>query len=147
MGMPHSGSTSNWALYHYVEKDDVDAQTWARDCALLFYCRYHDDILAVCQTERGADKFISRFASRSNDLWKISCDAKSETSVDFLDMTVLISGDRLMWKPFIKPTARRLCLHPSSNHCWSIHRSWPLGEIRRMASRSALLEHFQEFRK
>ena len=57
-------------------------------------------------------------------------------SVDMLDITVFIDGDRFGWKPFVKPTARHIPLSHHSHHAPFVHKSWPVGGIRRMYKNS-----------
>ncbi len=47
-----------------------------------------------------------------------------------------LGGGFLSYRPYIKPTARHVPLSHHSLHSWSVHRSWPVSEIRRMHSLS-----------
>ena len=50
---------------------------------------------------------------------------------------------RLAWKPFVQESARHVPLSQTSCHAPSVHRSWPVGEIRRMHARSLVPRHFK----
>ncbi len=52
----------------------------------------------------------------------------------------------LAFRPFAKGTARHLPLHHSSLHPKSVHKSWPLSEVRRMYSRSQFWCDFKVYR-
>ena len=48
----------------------------------------------------------------------------------------------IRYAPHIKPTSRHIPLTPDSCHSRLCHRSWPLGEMGRMYSRSFSVRHF-----
>ncbi len=64
-----------------------------------------------------------------------------------LDMYVFKWFHRLAWKPYVKASARHIPLSATSCHSPSCHRSWPVGKIRRMHSRSCIPRHFQSARQ
>ena len=109
-----------------------------------------DDVLAVCTTELKALSFFDRFAAASSPHFRLERE-KVASTVQFLDLEVFMIRQgfrpRLSFRPFIKPSAKHIPLGSDSFHPRSIHRSWPLSEVKRMHARSDSLLDFRKFRE
>ena len=60
----------------------------------------------------------------------------------WLDVQLRWTGCCLEYKPYVKETSQKRRLCSTSAHPFSCHRSWPLGEIRRLSNRSSNLAVF-----
>lgn len=149
MGMPHSPNVCNLTFWAAVEAPVLDGN-WD-ELGLLLYVRYHDDILAIFKSPWVARAFIEKLRRKASPAYVIEVDCASLTRVEMLDIEVYKTCDksgiwRLEYRPYVKPTACHIPLHASSVHACSIHRAWPLAEIKRMSSRSILDSDFQHHR-
>ena len=136
MGMPHSPNACNLAFYKLVESTVVGDQRLRSTLGLSTYARYHDDVFFIAGSPSQADLAIDTLKKQAEGMYSISVEAVSTKEAQMLDILVFKEGSRLLFRPYIKPTAVHVPLHESSCHPASVHRSWPLSEIRRLKKRS-----------
>ena len=157
MGCRHSGSLSDWAFYILAGRQLVFNGASA-DIGLLFYRRFRDDILAMCDSYVSSLAFLDRLTCAASSSWTIEKERLAGRGVPMLDIFieksfheafVNSSGNKccpVRWKPYRKDTARHLPLHPASCHSNSVHRSWPQGEALRLWRNSCLHADFVKAR-
>jgi hypothetical protein len=135
MGLILSAAISNAAFYDKAERWATSAEVKSR-YHIHLYIRYQDDILIVLSgsmVERL--NFMKEFRVRSS-FFQIKIDSVSSDEVNMLDMRVFF-GDRHRCLGFLdyhvveKPTSIAKSLKPTSQHPWSVHRSWPQGLLNR----------------
>ena len=138
---------SDWALYRCMEKNLVQCSA-APSFQISKYLRYRDDVLCFAEDESDANIFINRLQSAAGGVWELELDVMSWFCVPMLDVLLLKKDDAgvttIGYKPYVKPTARHVPLHPDSTHEPSIHRSWPLGEVSRFYKTSSSRKYFDE---
>ena len=89
---------------------------------------------------------------RASACYVVERDEFSMVGAAFLDAYVFKPDNfqfhgKLGWRPHIKPTARHVPLHVSSNHPMSVHEGWPIAEIRRMHRLSCTRQLFHMYRQ
>ena len=136
MGMPHSPNACNLAFYKLVESRVVGDQVSRNTLGVSSYARYHDDVLFVAGSPSQAELAIETLKKQAKGMYSISVEAVSTTEAQMLDILIFECGSRLLYRPYIKPTAVHVPLHETSCHPASVHKSWPLSEIRRLKKRS-----------
>ena len=133
-GQRHSGSVSDFAFHELAEADLVE-QSSISEFKVYRYVRYRDDIMYVADSWEAADKFLEHLARRAASCWELVLESASAFFVPMLDVCLFKErcgeSSEICWKPWRKPTARHLPLHHSSEHLWSTHKAWPVGECRR----------------
>lgn len=142
MGMPHSPNVCNLTFYYTVEFPLVGTEPLRRRHGILLYKRYHDDIIFVADSPKSARDFTSVLIRAALPHYILEVDEASLESVPMLDIQVFkTQNGRLLYRPFVKETARHIPLHSSSDHPTSVHHSWPVAEVARMWRRSVRPEH------
>ncbi len=119
---------------------------------VLCYLRFRDDIFVVARNREAANKALTVLQGRASKCWKVELQEVSSHSASMLDCRVfkglgVVSCGRDDYSPYIKPTARHVPLDQSSAHTQCVHRSWPIGEIARMYSRSSRPAIFEYLRR
>lgn len=149
MGTKHSGALSNLAFSGEVELPFFGSLA-SRGLAVLAYCRFFDDILMILPDEGVFDDIIALFKSKARPHFTIEVDAVSNHAVPMLDMLVrkrLYGQDcKIVWRPYVKPTALHLPLHHESLHIPATHVSWPIAEMRRLHQLSTFSHEFEHAR-
>ena len=122
--------------------------------------RFRDDLLVLLEDICFSVPFRSALCALAGVYCVVGLNTCSLVGVPFLDLFVFKSnpdGSSLIrWRPFAKPSARRIPLSNDSYHAESVHRSWPVAEMMRMSRRSCdektarhwqllKLNRFQEF--
>jgi len=132
MGVPPAPSWAN--LYEALDENEF-LPTW--QTRLLLYKRYLDDIIGVWEPN-SADESTdaaewTAFKERVNSIdgltWEFT---ERVTTVDFMDMTVSIAGDRLRTTLFEKNLALYLYIPPNSAHPPGILTGHVYGEVLRI---------------
>ena len=110
----------------------------------LIWLRFIDDIFAIWTDgiETLTD-FTAWLNSRHPNI-KFTC-SHSDTSVSFLDTTVLLKDGQLETELFIKPTSSLSYLHRLSSHPSHVFQSLPYGEFLRVRRNCSNLESFDRF--
>jgi hypothetical protein len=148
MGARHSGSLANLAFCAKVELPFFRALK-CRGFSISAYARFFDDILLVIPDSR-TEQVIELFKSFAKPQFTIEPDAISQVSVPMLDMLVrkVRCGDRckIVWRPYVKPSAKHLPLHHDSLHAPATHISWPMAEMRRLSKLSFFSHDFENAR-
>ena len=93
---------------------------WESSCLASFqvrpklWKRFQDDIIGVWSVD---ENFLLDFHKHANNLHQnIHSTLSYGASVNFLDMTIYKLGNRLLYKPYFKPTDSHLLLPPHSHH-------------------------------
>lgn len=108
------------------------------------YYRYIDDIFGVWNHSLFEFyTFINYFNSFYTDI-KVKAYIHN-TSVDFLDLTIFKSGNKLLYKTFIKPTNNLTCLPKTSFHPSHTFKGIVKGTIIRLAKRNYFYSDFEIF--
>ena len=91
--------------------------------------------------------FFGGVQRATQGIWKVGIDGIGN-EVQTLDLTVYVHHDydcnSLRWRPYAKPTGQRIPLQPQSAHSPTVHRSWPLAELARIANNSVKEREFKE---
>lgn len=94
------------------------------------WCRYIDDLFVVWKgSVASAQGFVKKLQGNNLNLKLTS--TISDKCVNFLDLTVYVSNEKLETKLFRKPTDGNTLLHASSFHPVSLIKSIPYGECLR----------------
>ena len=110
----------------------------------LIWLRFIDDIFAIWTDGiETLNDFTALLNSRHPNI-KFTC-SHSETSVSFLDTTVLLKDGQLETELFIKPTSSLSYLHRLSSHPSQVFQSLPYGEFLRVRRNCSNLESFDRF--
>ena len=128
MGLKHSGHCANLAFYAAVEKAFVHRLTAH---GITSYIRYHDDIFVVFESRQAMLNFLTPLV-RNSGYFTILCSCISQTSLEFLDLTVTTCDGHLKVQPTLNKIPSPLC--PTSCHHASIHKSWPPAVASRVCS-------------
>ena len=146
MGMAHSSAVSTINFWIRVEKSLCSRSS---NLGIQLYLRYHDDILIATENPSAGKAVINMIKDSAAPMYRISVDEVSMQGVPMLDIYVFKNrgSSRLHWQPYIKPTARHVPLSDLSVHNSTIHKSWPVSEIRRMHKLSELESTFKEFKR
>lgn len=136
MGQRHSGALSDMAVAQLAEIGIVDDSQVRNALGIQAYVRYRDDILIVLEKPKAWKQVESLLASRISTCWKIEVEMASMVGVPFLDVYVSKRCDRLIWRPYTKPTARHLALSSTSFHPPAVHKCWPINEMQRLWNNS-----------
>jgi hypothetical protein len=133
MGLKHSGSLADAVLAKFVEESLLVSCP-----GIQGFLRFRDDVFAAIENPAAARIFIDKFRSLSAEFCEIKLEHTSLVSVKFLDMEIYKGPNgSLLHRPYIKPTARHIPLSSDSVHPLSVHRSWPVAEVRRMRRRAS----------
>ena len=152
MGMDHSPFLSSINFYQRVEKSLINnSRCMHSSDSIQFYCRYHDDIFMACKSTSDTKTVLAEFADLAVGNYRLEVEAVSNNGVQMLDIFIfkkssIVSTRRLSYSPFVKPTSRHIPLGQSSAHAPFVHRSWPIGEMRRLHSLSQDAETFELFK-
>ena len=115
----------------------------------MAYIRYRDDMLIIADEDpnpsspnRNYNKFIEQLINKAKRIYQIEAEGKFYSEVPFLDFTIKVPSDystnpRLEFELFVKPSAQKRPLSTQSAHSPSVHRSWPKGQVTRIAKRSS----------
>ena len=110
----------------------------------LIWLRFIDDIFAIWTHGPEALQDFTIWLNARHTNIKFTC-SHSETSVTFLDTTVLLKDDHLETELFIKPTSSLSYLHRNSSHPPHVFTSLPFGEFLRVKRNCSTLESFDHF--
>ena len=110
----------------------------------LIWLRFIDDIFAIWTHGPEALQDFTTWLNARHTNIKFTC-SHSETSVTFLDTTVLLKDDHLETELFIKPTSSLSYLHRNSSHPTHVFSSLPYGEFLRVRRNCSTLESFDHF--
>lgn len=147
MGARHSPHVSKFAFDQTVEKILL--------CSLKFYgvlryIRDVDDVLVVAASPTRARALVRHFMTCCGQEYTLDLDDLSHVKVNFLDVTIrrVIHAicTCLGHRPYVKPIARHLPLHCCSMHPMTVHRFWPLSEVKHMHKRSMDISDFRGYR-
>jgi hypothetical protein len=147
MGQLHSGSLADLSFWRLVENP-----LFLAEHGILCWMRFRDDIFTVFKTKEEASSCLQALQRQACPHWKISRDESSSFGVAMLDCFVYkgprfrISG-KFDHAPHIKKSARHVPLDSSSAHPPSVHKSWPISEVRRMAALSMHRFSFEYYRR
>ena len=112
---------------------------------LLAYVRYRDDTFVALRCRSLITPLITAMTGLCKGVYTITVDEISDSGVSMLDVFVSLKAGQLTWRPYTKPSNRIVPLHSSSIHPWSVHKGWPLMEVRRVFSRSCDRSTFIQF--
>ena len=115
------------------------------------YRRYRDDVLVLTHDTAGANRLFGIAKQIAAACWTLEVERTSSFSISMLDVRLykglkFAYDGRLDFCPYIKPSARHVPLSCFSAHAPSVHRGWPMGEIRRMHKLSGLRSVFEMYR-
>lgn len=144
VGLKFAGSLADIAFASAVEQL-LPVQAKLRDIAL--YVRFRDDILVIHNTYTTARHLTDWLISQSAPMFSVECESWSLVAVAMLDLLAYKQKHRIVRRPFVKPTARHVPLHPSSTHPRGVHGGWQGSEIRSMYEQSMAMQHYEHFRK
>ena len=135
IGMKHAGALADAVFAKAVEEPVLSR---AAELGVVLFLRFRDDVFVAIDNPRSAKRFIETFTSAAAVFCEVKLESFSLVSTHFLDMVVFKSdGGTLQHCPFVKESARHIPLASDSYHPWSVHRSWPVSEVRRMFRRSS----------
>ena len=144
MGNRQSSEVADLNFYHRVERNLI-SQMQAH--GVLLYGRYRDDIAVLQKDESptfGNGTFYHKLVtSAQRSGYKVEADqfiVGSQREAHFLDLNIIKPKDfrltrKFSFNLFVKPSAQKVLLNPSSAHAPKIHENWPFGELRRFAQR------------
>ena len=142
MGAICSGSLSDLVFASLVEIPLLKTRPFA---GLLAYVRYRDDTFVALRCRSLITPLITAMTGLCKGVYTITVDEISDSGVSMLDVFVSLKAGQLTWRPYTKPSNRIVPLHSSSIHPWSVHKGWPLMEVRRVFSRSCDRSTFIQF--
>jgi len=86
--------------------------------------------------------FINQLVRRASPVYVLEVEPLQHFSCNMLDVTIYQNNDKIEFKPYIKPTSQKRPLSSASWHAPSVHMSWPLAELQRLARRASTHNHF-----
>ena len=148
MGQVHSGSTADANFYVLAEK--TLERLWD-SLGVQAYMWYRDDILLLLSSKLVVPSFVKAITNLANHCYTVTLDVASIYGAPFFDLYVykrkVASCWQVAWRPYFKPSGRKLSLSSSSAHHPSVHERWPINEIARMYKNSKDLDSFCEARE
>lgn len=128
MGMKHAGSVADLM---FALKVELPLRHEHDSLGVLLWLRFRDDVFCVCKDPEASRAIRQRVQELAAPLCEVKLERFSLSWVHFLDITVFkqstVGVSKLMFKPFVKPTARHIPLAGDSMHPRATHRSWPMG--------------------
>lgn len=137
IGQTLSGHVADLSVYRISE---APLHSVGQKFGLIAYVRYRDDILAITEPQEGANELFAWLTLKAKQQWRLERDSRSRYSLVMLD-TLVYKGPRhkasnvLDYVVHLKPSGRHVPLSDLSAHHPRFHRSWPIGEMRRIAKR------------
>ena len=137
-----SGDLSDNTFYELCEKTFAAQASFQQLHGVHFYARYRDDICIVATPGTGIISFVNRMRYLCSHVYQLECECVSSSHVDFLDVTFFkprsFSNTGLIgFRPYVKPSANKVPLHPNSAQPSAIHKAWPIAEISRIRKHSS----------
>ena len=144
MGTPMAVNYANIFLDKF-ENDMLDEYERSTNVRPLFWMRYIDDIFFIWYHDEISLKQFIKFCDNYSTLKKMKSNIKFETStskeaVNFLDVKVKITGNKIITSLYTKPTDAHLYLNSRSCHPQHIIKNIPKGQlirVRRICSEDA----------
>ena len=133
MGLPHSGEACDSALYVLAEKNwGVDPATMQR-LGILHFFRFRDDVFIVYEGDQDKLTTYLNGYGRRAQYFRTEVETTNAVTVRYLELEVSIRANRLHCRQMAKPTSLESPpLAASSGHHRSVHKSWPVGSVKRI---------------
>lgn len=113
--------------------------------------RFRDDIIVNVRSPEFCPKIFGALSDGNGPLYRVERESFSLIAVPMLDMLVFkasfAGATKLVYKPYIKPSARHIPWGSVSSRSWGCHLAWPKAEVQCMFDRSFFRKHFEEFRE
>ena len=145
MGLNCSGDLASLSFYVERERPFIMDPAVRQELTIKFYRRYADDIFMIVGRASLLRVLRERWeeqARRDNSSFTINGFQASLLAVNVLDLTVFKQGTWLSYCPHIKPTSLGVPLHSTSAQISTMHASWPIGYLFRLAKNSACYNSF-----
>jgi len=115
MGSPLSSILSEIYLNH-IENEHIfsDRNKW-RD-KIIFYKRYVDDTWAIVNCNARQLKLLQQYLNNISPKLKFTLEIEENSSINFLDLTIYKTGNKLTYNIYRKPTVTSHTIHASSYH-------------------------------
>ena len=146
MGLPHSGEVAE-SLLATRECECLLDDDFRNKYSILAYLRYRDDgVLLIDDNGDGNVAFCYRTMFDILMPFVVQVEEISQHTVNTLDLTLTINQTTgcIEYQPFIKPTALKVLLNPSSYHTKAVHKAWPLAETFRIQRLSCSNAHYHQ---
>ena len=141
MGMIPSGFISDAALYALLEKDFILKTSTRKNYRILFYARFRDDIIMICDAQAEDIRELLDTSRTKAHPFKLKLESISSHGFQMLDVSVTLSCKEseahysCSFDLFTKPTSIWKPLSPESNHPLNVHLHWPLAQCQRIRSK------------
>ena len=150
MGLNWSGTVSDLLYYEVYEKEwplsRLVSAVSPHRTRLKAYVRYRDDrFFGYEGTEDEVRKFVSLENSKMFPKFRVKIEEMDQKEIRMLDFIVAKDKAGLRTEAFVKPSDAIL-LRSDSAHASSVHKSWPAGNMKRMADICSTRRGYQRAR-
>ncbi len=128
MGLVHSGELADAALATRMELPYAGLRSVQQSTGVIGYWRFRDDILVATSQRRKDLEFMKAIKTRAG-YFKLEFEVPQRISIDYMQLTITIANEKLIVKPFFKPTALGPPLEATSAHPPSVHVGWPAAMV------------------
>ena len=140
MGLLCSGEISDLALYGMMELPTVLNPGFREKFGIIGYMRFKDDLLMVVDSTKSQRREMVGEMRRHSRFFRLKVESIGQEETTFLDLRIYRgvrwqSTRKLDTSLYRKETSLWVPLSHASHHHPSVHKWWPLSEIRRIHSR------------
>lgn len=115
MGSPLSGILSEIYLNH-IENEYILSDKNPHSSKILHYSRYVDDTLVIFKGNARQLGLLNKFMNNLAPKLKFTLETETNSSINFLDLTIEKCNKKLKYKIYRKPTTTDQTIHASSYH-------------------------------
>ena len=96
--------------------EELYIKHWIESQEILYYKRYVDDILIICDQHRTNETTITSFMNSINEQLDFKATREINKSINYLDLTINISINKTEVNIHRKPTNADITIQYTSNH-------------------------------
>ena len=133
IGLMMSGELTDWCFWWLLERKILGSEVLAQ-WGIVRWWRFRDDILILskdCLDVRSLVVSLKRIC----DIWPLKIEEANLTNIRYLDVRVVLYSSSVAVEPAYKESKLKVLLDTASGHAPSVHKSWPLMMMNRLASR------------
>ena len=113
---------------------------------IFSFVRYRDDVFVIYGNASLCRRFLHALRTKMKCLYTFELEHFDVAEVPMLDMMVSFSGDRVVVRPYFKPSRRDVPLHTNSSHHKNV-MGWPIARVYSLANRCNKESAFIEARR